>query len=86
LKYLRLAIKADAGNPDAYQKVGIIMAMRNQPDSARLYFETALDIAPDNARVMLNLAVLYRQLGNQELYTQYMSKAIELDPSLKPKG
>lgn len=86
LKYLRLSIKADDRNPDAYQKIGIIKAMRNEPDSALIFFETALEIAPDNARVMLNLAILYRGLGNQELYSKYMSKAVELDPSLKPKG
>jgi len=45
-----------------------------------------LQLDPENARVMLNLGVLYGQLGQIDLANQYMTRAKELDPTVTNQG
>ncbi|MDP4762018.1 MAG: tetratricopeptide repeat protein, partial [Salibacteraceae bacterium] len=55
MKYLQLAQQADQQNSAVYQKIGIVYAMSGQADSALTNFNKALQLDPENARVMLNL-------------------------------
>ena len=81
-KYLRKALKADPNNGGVYQKLGIVYAMTNRPDSAMVSFEKAYELDPENAQVLLNLGLLNRQLSNTELANQYLRKAQEIDPTV----
>ena len=81
-KYLKKALKADPNNGGVYQKLGIVYAMTNRPDSAMVNFEKAYELDPENARVLLNLGLLNRQLGNTERANQYLRKAQEIDPTV----
>jgi tetratricopeptide (TPR) repeat protein len=45
-------------------------------------FEKAYELDPENARVLLNLGLLNRQLGNAERANQYLRKAQEIDPTV----
>jgi len=85
-KYLAKAISVDPENAAAYQKIGIVYAMMNQPDSAVYNFNKSLEIEPENARVLLNLGVLYNQLGDQEKGNGYIQQAVAIDPSVNPNA
>lgn len=85
-KYLAKAISVDPENAAAYQKIGIVYAMMNQPDSAVYNFNKSLEIEPENTRVLLNLGVLYNQLGDQEKGNGYIQQAVAIDPSVNPNA
>lgn len=81
-RYLNLAIKSDPNNAGAYQKIGIVYAMTNQRDSALYAFNKSLEIEPENARVLLNLGILYNQMGRPLEGQRYIQEASKLDPSV----
>jgi tetratricopeptide (TPR) repeat protein len=81
-RFLNLAIKTDPNNAGAYQKIGVVYAMTNQRDSALFAFNRSLEMEPENARVLLNLGILYNQMGRPLEGQRYIQEAAKIDPSV----
>lgn len=50
-------------------------------DNARLWYERALQQAPNNTRVLMALARLYDRAGNKERLVEYVRRVYALDPA-----
>lgn len=68
---------------DLNQKLGVVYAMQGKPRDAIGFFERALEQNPNNGHLYLNIGIAYRSLGQTELAEKNISKALELEPSLR---
>ena len=60
--------------------------MTQQRDSALANFNRCYDLDPENARVLLNLGILYQQMGDMEKGNEYLRQAQELDPEVMKRN
>jgi Flp pilus assembly protein TadD len=77
----RAALKLDPQHVDSLMNLGVHFGDSN-PAEAKLFFERALRIAPANAKVHLNLALLLSRQGEESASVSEFEKAIRLDPNL----
>ena len=69
-------------NPDAICLKGKIFGQgMNQMDSARFYFQKALQINPNHVNSLENMGVSYAIQGQLEKALQYFTKANQLNPN-----
>jgi Tfp pilus assembly protein PilF len=47
-----------------------------------LYFTKALDIDPQNAHIMLNMSIAYRQMGQNDKAEEFFARAKALNSSI----
>ena len=64
-----------------YFKLGKIALMKNDPMSAKHYYEVGLQTDPHNAALIFNLARVYDQLGDKEQAISFYRKTIAEDPN-----
>lgn len=92
--HLRQVIKKGIKYADVHNMLGVIEHMAGKFDAAIDLFKSALNINPNYTEALLNLAVLYNDLGHYEdakkLYTNLKkgkkgSKKREIEPVLKGK-
>ena len=77
---LRKAIDVNAGNVEAYNRLGFLYRIQGRHDEARSTWETALGIAPDNPDIHWNLGILYDlYLPNPALALQHYERCRQLD-------
>jgi tetratricopeptide (TPR) repeat protein len=68
------------------QKLGVAYAMTAQTNKAIDLFTKALEQDKENANLWLNLGYAYYNVGKTDEAQQYLQKAYELNPELKPEG
>jgi arylsulfatase A-like enzyme/Flp pilus assembly protein TadD len=59
-------IAVDAGYGTAYNGLGVIAIQKQDPTTARGYFEKAVQLDPDLADAQLNLGLIYKMAGDRE--------------------
>ncbi len=74
----------EENDPDLGQKLGVIRAMKGDKEGAMQIFKKSLILSPNNANLLLNVGITFQSLGQADSSNYYISKAIEIDPSLKP--
>ncbi len=82
MKNLQLAKQSNPTDASVYQKLGIVFAMTQQRDSALVSFNRSYELDPKNARVLLNLGILYQQMGDIQQGNEYIRQAQLLDPEV----
>lgn len=91
--YLRKAIKQGVKYADVYNMLGVIEHIEGKFDASIEMFKEALKINPHYTEAILNLAVLYNDLGHysdaKKLYTKlhqtHKNKHRHIEPVLKGK-
>lgn len=91
--YLRQAMKKGIKYADVFNMIGVIEHIEGKFDSAIKMFKEALKINPNYTEALLNLAVLYNDLGSyaeaKKLYTNLSrsqkTKHRHIEPVLKGK-
>lgn len=82
-EYLEKALEIEPANTNTLQKLGVVHAMKGEPQKAIEIFNKALEIEPDNAHVMMNLGITLNQMGQKEKGQEYLEKAFKLNPELR---
>ena len=77
-----VALKNDAGT---LQDLATAYGMKGNFQKSVEIGKRALQLDPNNARLLLNLSVGYRSLGQQDKADHYYTEAVRRDPSLKQK-
>jgi tetratricopeptide (TPR) repeat protein len=52
-------------------------------DNALVYYKKALDMAPKNTKVLMDLADLAEKAGNKQMTQEYLAQAYQIDPTTK---
>lgn len=76
------ALKANSGNPAAYNNLGLIYAKQGKIDSAINEFKAALKIDPDHAEVRYNLGRCYAEKGDIDAAIREYAHAVKANPDL----
>lgn len=79
------ALVAEPGQVEALNNLGLIYAGRGQYPEAISLYQQALARAPEQAEIWLNLGLACRDSGRREEAVQALSRAIQLDPTLKDR-
>ncbi|MCI5055731.1 MAG: hypothetical protein MRY83_06460 [Flavobacteriales bacterium] len=85
LEYLNKAKDLKPNDTNIMQKLGVVYAMTGQPQKAVEVFIEASEIQPNNASIIMNIGITYKNMGEDALGDQYLQKAFELDPKLRPQ-
>jgi tetratricopeptide (TPR) repeat protein len=81
----RQALAAEPGQVEALNNLGLIHAGRGQYAEAIGLYQQALGRAPEQAELWLNLGLACRDAGRRDEAVQALSRAIQLDPSLRER-
>lgn len=82
-EYLEKALAIEPQNTNTLQKLGVVHAMKGEPQKAIVLFSKALEIEPDNAHIMMNMGITLNQAGEKEKAQEYLDRAFQLNPDLK---
>ncbi|HEX2901585.1 MAG TPA: tetratricopeptide repeat protein, partial [Bacteroidia bacterium] len=83
IEYGEKALAIDPKLDWVYENIGIANAMQNNFPAAIAVFQRGLQVAPKSAKLYLNLALTYQNMGDQANANAAFARAFELDPSLK---
>lgn len=81
---LALSREAEAeqeGLPEAYNAMGISLNVLGRYTEAEQAYLRALELRPNDSRALLNLGVLYGDLGCWDEAIQYIRQRLDLDPA-----
>jgi len=81
MENFRLAVQIDPGLDKPHYYMGVIYRTQKDLRSARAELEKAIELNPNNARALGNLAFVFLDLGKVERAERCIKKAIELDPA-----
>lgn len=85
-EHLNFVMSNPAGQTASnYQSLGILNAMQGDYAAAEKAFLKSIELDPNSAQKYQNLGGLYMQMGNATKGQQYMEKAYQLNPALRPK-
>ncbi|MBI2505578.1 MAG: tetratricopeptide repeat protein [Candidatus Latescibacteria bacterium] len=84
-KAFEQALAAEPGMVEALNNLGLVYAGQGQHARAIALYQQALARAPEQAEIWLNLGLACRDSGRREEAFQALSRAIQLDPSLKER-
>jgi TolB-like protein/Tfp pilus assembly protein PilF len=74
------ALERDINNSMAHHAMGQLRLLQNRITDARIEFEAAIQIDPNNARAFFQLGRTLQLLGDQETAISHVEKAIRLNP------
>ena len=77
---LRKALMYDAGNADAANQLGLVLAQQSRNPEAKQLFERAIAITRDHSGAINNLAVLYMKMGQPNDAIAAFQYGIEVAP------
>ena len=80
---LEKALEIEPRNTNTLQKLGVVHAMKGEPQKAIEIFNKALEIEPLNAHIMMNLGITLNQIGQKEKGQEYLDKAFKINPDLR---
>jgi arylsulfatase A-like enzyme/Flp pilus assembly protein TadD len=78
----RAIVAQDDRYAAAHDGLGLVAAARKDMETARREFEKAVEVNPDEAKALLDLGILYQNMGNREQALHYL----QLFLSKAPKG
>lgn len=78
---LEAQVAEDADNPRPLIMLGNLHFDAQHWQAARLWYERALELEPENPDVLTDLAVVYRNLGQPERALELLEKASALRPN-----
>ncbi len=76
----RRQIAENADRLDAHVNLALLLQRRGADDEARILFERAAVLAPENPVVLSNLGALYRKLGQLERARERVEQSLRLAP------
>ena len=79
LKQYKMAFSLNPGLYEAAFKIGLICMGNGMNKEAVNFFEKALDISPDNIRILLQCAVVWERLGRKDRALALYRKILSLD-------
>jgi choline-sulfatase len=65
----------------AHDGLGLLATQRRDANTARREFEKALEVDPEDLRAMLNLGILYQQLGEREQALHFLEGFLKRAPT-----
>jgi tetratricopeptide (TPR) repeat protein len=77
---LAIALAKDSTLADAYSAKGKIYLNRAKPDSAAMFFEKSLALAPNSAPTMINLGIAYLQKKMPQEAAKTLREAVAISP------
>jgi aspartyl/asparaginyl beta-hydroxylase (cupin superfamily) len=80
----RQVLQAEPGNAEAYLHLGQIALLAHDLGEARRFLEAARNSAPDNPAICLNLAFVFRAVGDQAGEGAALADALSIDPYFYP--
>ncbi len=83
MEYLNKALEIEPQNTNTLQKLGVVYAMKGEPQKAIEIFSKALEVEPNNAHIMMNMGITLNQMGQKEKGDELLKRAFELNPELK---
>ena len=78
LSYNRRAIGINPAYVDAMNNMGNCYSAMKTPDSAKVYYQMAVDTDPNDVNSLKNMGVFYREAGDMAQSEIYFRKAQEL--------
>jgi len=82
---LEQLVADDPENHVALDALGKVLVIMKEPDTAIEMFKKAIDLRPDFAKAILNLAQTHYRLGNLQEARNYYSRIVEYEPK-NPDG
>jgi choline-sulfatase len=80
MQTLQQGLARDPGNFEFHSHMGYIARARRDLPTARTHYETARTMQPDDFDVRMNLATIYRDLGQPKLALQEVDAGLKLRP------
>ncbi|HET9389911.1 MAG TPA: aspartyl/asparaginyl beta-hydroxylase domain-containing protein [Steroidobacteraceae bacterium] len=80
LELIARALATAPDNPDLLAAGGLLTLRAGSPAQARALIESAITRAPGNPRLRVNLAMVLRELGDQQAELHTLEAALALDP------
>jgi len=77
---LKAQIEANAGKPGPYIQAGNLLFDHERFDEAVRYYEKALELEPENADLLTDAGICYRQLKQPDKAVSYFRRARKADP------
>jgi len=82
-EHLISAIELEPGSLQYYNRLGIVLRKLGRFDTAELYYQRALQMAPEDAYVHFNLGRLYVEWQQWDKAIEHGETAYALDPTLE---
>jgi tetratricopeptide (TPR) repeat protein len=80
-RHFQLAVRADSGYSKAQFMLGVLNAIQEKLPLAKLYFQKAIALDPQNPYYLLHYGVLLARLGQNTQALVEMQQAEKLDPN-----
>ncbi len=80
-KIFKRFVKEHPGNPEAFNRLGILLRRSGKHEEALKYYEQALISHPEDQNLHFNLARVCWEVKNREKAALHLRKALEIDPS-----
>ena len=79
-RLLRAEVSIDPSSVAARERLGLVLARAGLTREAIVYLEAAAALAPQEARIHMNLGILYAQEGDLEAARDSLRHALRLRP------
>ncbi|HJP31234.1 MAG TPA: tetratricopeptide repeat protein [Candidatus Latescibacteria bacterium] len=76
----RASLQMDAGQPDILYHLARVLSRLERPDEALLLYRKALELAPDDTGIRVELAAAYVQVGRREAAEAVLRSGLERHP------
>jgi tetratricopeptide (TPR) repeat protein len=84
LLFFQKAYKINPANLEVLQDLGTIYGMKGDPRRSLEYSLKGLELKADDALLLLNAGISYKNIGENEKGDNYIARAHKIDPALKP--
>lgn len=82
LTYLTESWQYNTKDPETARLLGVANGVQGKHPDAVMWFEKAVELAPDNATFLFDLGLAYRASGNLAKSEEMMRKAVEINPKI----
>jgi tetratricopeptide (TPR) repeat protein len=79
----RAIVAQDDRYAGAHDGLGLVAAARKDIQTARREFEKAVELNPDEAKALLDLGILYQNMGNREQALHYLQLFLSKAPKVQ---
>ncbi len=79
-KWLNRYVQGVPDDPDGFTLLGYLYRKKNEPELARLAFESSLALNPEASYTYSNLADLYREMNDSEATIKMWTRVLEHNP------
>lgn len=78
----REAVEADSEFVAGYSRLAAVLVVQNRSAEAVQAYQSAIMLAPENARLFASLSIAYLHMGHHQMAQAMASHALELDPDM----